>query len=160
MLYFVCTCEICDGQKKGFNDYGIVFNIKPSNGYLLLMMNHVNVKCQTVSFKSIFVFPGKLLSLIKAYRQKVLLQSKWTKKSGMRLYEFILHMCDGTLDDTDEDSNHGNDVMGSHGGQEVDPESLEFGSEEILDSDDEMGGGAGCKKLKREDSDDYKANTP
>lgn len=104
------------------------------------------------------LFTGEVLKLIEQYRRNILSKVDYGKPS-IFLYKYIRQVLDGTLEDTDEDSNqslefrHLND---SEKIQSIDSQSLEFGSDDIDDSKEQTGG----KKLKREDSEDYKANTP
>ncbi|XP_052262139.1 poly(ADP-ribose) glycohydrolase-like [Dreissena polymorpha] len=100
---------------------------------------------------------NQLLKVINSYRAKILQKSSWTKRTGPGLYEYILGSPDGADIDQLQDEDLASQPE-SHNAQSIDPASLEFGSEEYNDDDDIVVSEE--KKLKRDDSIDYKANTP
>lgn len=98
---------------------------------------------------------GDLMKLIEQYRRKHVLKSI-SKKPKINLFEYIAGVFSGKFEDTDDDSsNQSNEMKQWSEGPDVTKEDenwLELGSDEIMD---EVNLG-----LKKEDSFDYKANTP
>lgn len=99
---------------------------------------------------------GDLLKLIEQYRRNVVLRSS-SRKPKMNLFEYIYGVMSGQLDDSDDDSNQSNEMihLGDEGIIGADGNSLDLNE---LMSDEITDGPKG--ELTKEDSIDYKANTP
>ena len=85
------------------------------------------------------------MKLIEQYRRNIL--KKHSRKPRISLFDYIVGVFTGQFDDTDTDSNHSNEM--SHWEDDAD---LWAGSDEITDDV--------STTLKKNESFDYKANTP
>lgn len=114
----------------------------------------------------VHIFTGQLLTLIAQYSKNVLSHTHRGKPS-MRLYEYLYRVFDGSLEDTDEDSNQSLEIQRMENSQveeqtQETKDDFNLGSDEILENDanDTKNGESADKKIKRDESVDYKANTP
>ena len=80
-----------------------------------------------------------------------------SKKPKMNLFEYIYGVMSGQLDDSDEDSNQSNEMihLGNEGSNGAAGDSLDL--DELMSDEINEGPKGG---LTKEDSIDYKANTP
>ena len=110
--------------------------------------------------------------LIEQYRKNELLKKSKGGKPKRGLYEYMYAVYNASLDDTSEDSNHSNDSLEMQHWEDSGVTGSEEFVEPVMPSDwskdgcgesdwlKEGSGGPPTKGLKRQASDDYKANTP
>lgn len=111
---------------------------------------------------------GDLLKLVEQYRKQLL--RKHVGKLDLKLFGYIRSVFDGGLEDTDEESNQSlemqrlDDENSEDSGKEihyVNDLEAEMGSEEYVeDEENNENNGAVKGKVAKQDSVDYKANTP
>ena len=88
------------------------------------------------------------MKLIEQYRRNIVLRSH-SKKSKISLFDYIVGVFNGQIDDTDNDSSSNQSNEMGHWEGEAD---LWAGSDEIVDDSK--------TPLKKNESFDYKAHTP